>query len=186
MNDDAKSSEAVLIERIARRDEAAFEKIFEALSGPVMGFLSRMAGRGAADDLLQEVFIRVWKSASTYSGGDPRAWVFTVARNVFYDHLRKKKRNRMTSLSEEQEEMLHSRADDNPGADALEDERARMVRLALDRLPDDQREVIVMKEFSSMKFHEIAAATGAPMATVKSRMRYGLVKMREYLKEYSQ
>jgi RNA polymerase sigma-70 factor (ECF subfamily) len=174
-------------------DVRAFERLLARHEKPVWNFLRRFSRDAtAAEDLLQEVFLRVvknggeWKRSAKFS-----TWVYAIARNLCIDQSRRAVHRKAASLdgplrsdADAGEATLHDRlAAPQPGADAQAGDRQAAVRIdaALAALPDDQREVFLMREAMDMSFAEIAAVVGASEPTVKSRMRYALEKLRHAL-----
>jgi len=175
----------------------AFELLLARHERKVWNFLRRSVGDPtAAEDLLQEVFLRVIKAQadSVDWRGEAKftTWVYTIARNLCIDHARRAVHRDAHSLDAptrahvdvEASETLHDRlADGTRDAEGLASDgqvRAR-VDQAVAALPPDQREVFLLREVMDLPFAEIAAVVGAPEPTVKSRMRYALERLREAL-----
>ena len=184
-----------LMARYAAGDERAFAELFDRHRGPLYNFILRSCGRrDVADELVQEVFERVIKAADTY---EPKAkfttWVYTIARNACIDAARKRSRADVYSL----QNPVDDDEDGESHQDILPDDAARSGRVdvdrkafrdqlqkALERLPDKQREVFVLREISGLKFREVADVVDAKVATVKSRMRYALKTLRGELADF--
>jgi RNA polymerase sigma-70 factor (ECF subfamily) len=179
-------------------DARAFERLVARHEKPVWNFLRRFVANAAtAEDLLQEVFLRVVKSAheqeSEWRGAAKfSTWLYTIARNLCVDHARRAVHRDAASLDgpghagADTEATLHDRiASPGPAPDAAVADRQAKARIdaAIAALPPDQREVFLMREVMEMPFAEIAAAVGASEPTVKSRMRYALEKLRASLVE---
>jgi RNA polymerase sigma-70 factor (ECF subfamily) len=176
--------------RLGRGRADALGALYRRHGKRLYNYLARIAGRDAADDLVQETFMRVLKSSSTY---DPRhkfsSWLYTIATNAARTHLARTAGPRaMISLSAEGGRP----APDPPVADspapsggAQRAERAETVRAALARLDAAEREVVVLRHYEGLKFREIADVTGANLSTVKSRMRYALDKLGRMLGKVS-
>jgi RNA polymerase sigma-70 factor, ECF subfamily len=179
-------------------DVRAFEKLLARYEKPIWSFLRRFVRDAeAAEDLLQEVFLRVvrdaqesgpaWKGEAKFS-----TWLYTIARNLCIDRARRTAVRGSGSPSgppsmdvssdgEGQTATLHERiAAPGPSTDAVVAGRqaARRIDRAVAELPDDQREVFLMREVMELPFAEIASVVGASEPTVKSRMRYALEKLR--------
>jgi RNA polymerase sigma-70 factor (ECF subfamily) len=178
-------------------DARAFERLVARHEKPVWNFLRRfVANPTTAEDLLQEVFLRVVKSAhekeSDWRGTAKfSTWLYTIARNLCVDHSRRAVHRDAASLdgpahAGEGDATLHDRiAAADPPADALVADRQARVRIdrAIAALPADQREVFLMREVMELPFAEIAVVVGVSEPTVKSRMRYALEKLRNALVE---
>jgi RNA polymerase sigma-70 factor (ECF subfamily) len=170
----------------------AFELLLARHERKVWNFLRRSVGDATlAEDLLQEVFLRVIRAQAEWKGEAKfTTWVYAIARNLCIDHARRAVHRDARSLDaptrkdDEASETLHDRiADDGRDAEGLSSDaqvRAR-VEAAVASLPPDQREVFLLRETMDMPFAEIAAVVGAPEPTVKSRMRYALERLREAL-----
>ncbi len=171
----------------------AFEKLLARHEKPVWNFLRRFSRDAeAAEDLLQEVFLRVVKDAQESTAawkGNAKfsTWLYTIARNLCIDRARRAVHREAASLDRtgpagtESTETLHDRiASTDAPADAVVADRqaARRIDRAIAELPDDQREVFLMREVMELPFSEIASVVGASEPTVKSRMRYALEKLR--------
>jgi RNA polymerase sigma-70 factor (ECF subfamily) len=179
-----------LMQAFREGDPRAFELLLARHERKVWQFLRRSVGDPVlAEDLLQEVFLRVIKARLEWKGESKfTTWVYAIARNLCVDHARRAVHRDARSLDaptrpdEEASETLHDRlADGGRDAEGLASDgevRAR-VEAAVASLPPDQREVFLLREVMDMPFAEIAAVVGAPEPTVKSRMRYALERLRE-------
>ena len=175
----------------------AFDRLFVRNRQALFTYLLHQTGdRDVAEDLFQEVFLRVVRSRAKYMrGGGFQAWLFTIARNTIIDH-RRRAEVRSTVKSESNLGGMTERADSSqisinqiPSLDRHGDPVARAQLKALkDRLqeailelPDLQREVFLLRERIGMDFDRIARVTGCRVATAKSRMRYALANLRRSL-----
>ena len=162
--------------RLAVDRQGAIGEIYAALGSTVLSYLQRLVGRDDAEDVLQRVFYEVWRHNGRY---DPSrslaAWVLGIARKRAMDHLRRR-RNIPVALDN---------LDEVVGEDGRElaERYARCyeVRDALNRLPDEQREVLVLAYFGSFTQSEIATHLGVPLGTVKARSFQGLRRLAELL-----
>lgn len=175
-------------------DVEAFAELVARHEKPLWNFLRRFVhDPGAAEDLLQETFMRVVKSAPAWK---PTAkfstWLYTIGRNLCLDHNRAAKHRRALSLDggaeHDDEGSQPARLHERVPAHALDGERsalthelAAQLERVIAALPEPQREVFVMREVLDLPFSEIALAVGASEATVKSRMRYALERLRSEL-----
>ena len=180
--------------RYQQGDRAAFAQIVRRHQGPIFNFALRQVHvQQAAEDIVQEVFVRVVQNAHDFKH-EARftTWVYTIARNLCIDHLRKKALRKHPSLDESRGEegdgptLGEQTADPRASVEreATGTELKERIARAVDALPDDQREVFLMREVANLPFKEIAVITGAPENTVKSRMRYALERLQEALSEY--
>jgi RNA polymerase sigma-70 factor (ECF subfamily) len=133
-----------------------------------------------AEDVVQEAYLRAFKFFGGYQGGDARSWVLKIVRNTSYSFLEK---NRPAELAEEFDEEVHTALVEKPGAEAalLQSADSRMLRKALDELPVNFREVIVLRELEGMSYKEIAEVKGVPMGTVMSSLARARTQLREQL-----
>lgn len=188
------ADEALMI-RYQKGDVRAFEVLLTRHRRPVYNFILRYVGaRDRAEDLLQETFLRVVKSAGSYQQQAKfTTWLYTIARNLCVDHSRRQKHRKAVSLDQPMgggEDRDRSLLDVLPGKEMGSDRKAisRQLHVTLHRaintLPGEQREVFLMREFQNLPFKEIGEIIGVPENTVKSRMRYALEKLRMELEEY--
>jgi RNA polymerase sigma-70 factor (ECF subfamily) len=173
----------------------AFEALVRRHRAPVFNFILRFTGqRARAEDLLQETWLKVVRSAEGY---EPKArfttWVYTIARNLCVDSARKESYRNADSLdapaggvSEGDGRMLGEVLPDggaSPERGAHNTRLRPLLERALRSLPEEQREVFILREYSGVPFKEIAQVTGTSENTVKSRMRYALETLRRRLQE---
>lgn len=174
--------DALLVAVGRNRDKGAFQRLFDYFAPRLKAYVMRL---GAADDqaeeLVQEAMLMVWCRAETYDPAQARAstWMFTIARNKRIDAIRKAKRPEpdMNDPSFMPEEVRPA----DRFVEALQDEK--QVRDALKTLPDEQAELIQQVYFQDKSHRVIAAETGLPLGTVKSRIRLALKKMRLVIEE---
>jgi RNA polymerase sigma factor (sigma-70 family) len=176
--------EAALMSRVAQGDLDAFEQLYDRYKGPLAGFFFRMCWDWAAvEDLVQETFLRLWKSASSYRGqGSLTTYVFQVGKNLWLNEERRRAAGRPQAPVSRPDEMPVA-VDQSPGPeeDAERAERRARVRAAVSRLSDEKRLVVEMAEFQGMRYREVAEALGIPIGTVKSRMASAEAALREML-----
>jgi RNA polymerase sigma-70 factor (ECF subfamily) len=184
-------SDERLFERFRRGDAGAFELLVRRHRAPLFTFLVRLGvDRPRAEDVLQDTWLRAVSAAQRW---EPRArfrtWLYTVARNLAADEARRAATRRAVPLADPPVEgappPLDGAAAPDPGPDrrAASAEIRPRLEAALAALPEEQREVFVLREYAGVPFAEIAAITGAPQPTVKSRMRYALEGLRRSLAE---
>ncbi len=177
-----------LMLRFQGGEAGAFELLLRRHRGPAFSFLVRLTGdRPRAEDLLQETWLRVVTAAPRW---EPRArfrtWLYTVARNLAADEARRRALRRADPLDAPGPggaSPAEALADGAPGPDLAADGALLRPRLeaALAALPEEQREVFLLREYAGVPFAEIAEITGVPAPTVKSRMRYALEGLRRTL-----
>ena len=167
------ASDSDLLGRIATRDAAAFELLYQRYARPVYGLALRMLGdRGRAEDAVQETFTSIWRSASRYQPerGPGAPWLYAIARNAIVDRARA----RREPLAEHPD--APSR-EPGPPERAEQMELAWQVHRALEDLPEHERSVLELAYWSGLSQSEIAAFLDVPLGTVKTRTRSGLARL---------
>lgn len=174
---------ADLLNRVAAsRDAEAFRKLFQAYAPRVKSYMMRQgADANTAEELTQETLLTVWRKAGLYSGekGSATTWIFTIARNLRIDRLRREVA--WQPLPEGVDEEPSS--DPTPEEEVSDREHRDRVRAALAGLPGDQSEVVTLSYLEGLSHSEIADRLGLPLGTVKSRMRLAYQKIREALED---
>jgi RNA polymerase sigma-70 factor (ECF subfamily) len=174
------------LRRIAAGDHAAAARLYDRHARPLYSLILRILGHEAeAEDVLQEVFAQAFRQAARY---DPRrgavaAWLLTIARSRAIDRLRARRTRVESPVGETQ--MLDEMPDAQPDAAStmLDEERQRLVRHALGALPMLQRMAIELAYYEGLSHSEIAERLEQPLGTVKTRIRLGLLKLRDVLTE---
>ncbi|MGD8329230.1 MAG: sigma-70 family RNA polymerase sigma factor [Acidobacteriota bacterium] len=183
--------EASLVQACKEGDQTAFNLLVWRWEKPLFNFTYKYIGDAQlAQDMVQETFIRVLRSIRTYEHrGAFSTWLYRIAVNLCKDHFRKKKlpmvslHDYYTTSSGDRVYVKDSIADDAPRSDEAmaAADREEMVRRLLAGLPEEQRVVILMKEYQTLTFREIAEVLEIPEGTVKARLYRGLRTMREQL-----
>ncbi len=175
-------SDIALLQAIARGDEASLARLYDQYRVILFGLLVRILNsREEAEDVLQEVFLQVWRRAGDYDEqrGKPFTWLVTLTRSRAIDRLR---------VLSARQRLATSVAQDRPAeaSDALKEtvrsEQKDIVRQALAELPEEQRRTLLLAYFEGLTQTEIAAKLNAPLGTVKTRMRSAMTKLRETLR----
>lgn len=174
---------ARLIARIAEAsDREAFAELFRHFAPRIKGYLIRQGADGhTADELAQEAMLTVWRKAVQFDPAKASAatWIFTIARNLRIDALRKEKRPEI----DPDDPALVPSQEPKPDETFEQAQHGRRLRDILTQLPDEQATVIRMSFFEDKPHSEIAAALGLPLGTVKSRIRLALGRFREAMGE---
>ncbi|MFS8084136.1 MAG: sigma-70 family RNA polymerase sigma factor [Acidobacteriota bacterium] len=170
---------------VARGDETALAAIYDRYRLILFGLILRILhDRQEAEDILQEAFLQVWRRAADFDEARGRAftWLVTIARSRALDRLRA-----LGSRAKIADEVAQSPRDDigDAAEDALKSEQGTIVRQALAELPEEQRRTLVLAYFEGLTQTEIAARLGDPLGTVKTRMRSGMNRLRELLRNRS-
>nr|WP_299034601.1 ECF RNA polymerase sigma factor SigK [uncultured Pseudokineococcus sp.] len=169
-----------LLRRVARGDEQAFEALYDAVVGPVYGVVLRVLRDPAqSEEVTQEVMVEIWKQAPRYdaSRGSARGWVLTVA------HRRAVDRVRSAQASTDREDRVAAR-DTARAFDVVSEEvehrlEAEQVRRSLDVLTDLQRESVELAYYGGYTHRQVSEILGIPLGTVKTRLRDGLIRLRD-------
>ena len=179
-------SDNELLSAVARGDEQALAFIYDRYRLILFGLVLRILhDRQEAEDVLQETFLQVWRRAADFDAGRGRVftWLVTIARSRALDRLRA-----LGSRARTAEEVVAHSPQDQAGdaaKEAVQSEQGRIVRQALGELPEEQKRTLFLAYFEGLTQTEIAARLGDPLGTVKTRMRAGLMKLREVLRQDS-
>lgn len=181
--DPAQALDVKLLRAIAARDEAALASLYDRYRLILFGLLLRIVNsREEAEDVLQEVFVQVWRRAADFDEqrGKPFTWLVTLTRSRAIDRLRQLSSRERLAVAAAQEAPPEA---SDAAQDAYRSEQKEIVAGALSRLPEEQRQTLLLAYFEGLTQSEIAKRLGAPLGTVKTRMRSGLMKLRELLGE---
>ena len=171
--------------RTGARDEGSLRLAMSDVGPAVRRYLFGMCGDwGQAEDMAQEALLKAWKSRHHFDGrAKAKTWIFTIARNHWRDRLRRAK------VRPKEEQMDYDPPAANPSVSppaALErGELAEAIGRAVAKLPAEQHEALSLRESEGLTFSEIGRLLGVPTATVKSRVRYALLKLADDLKPFS-
>jgi RNA polymerase sigma-70 factor (ECF subfamily) len=171
-----------LIQQVAKQDRDAFSQLYDRFSTLVFSLAMRMLkARSDAEDLLQEVFVQVWRQAQNYSAerGSPEAWIINIARSRAIDKIRSIRRMQKSFVLTD--DPARAESPENVESSAAESETRLTMNSALANLPDPQRKVLELAYFDGLTQNEIADRLAEPLGTVKTRMRSGIQKLREIL-----
>ena len=181
---DANDDEELIV-RVAQGDRAAFEALYDRFSIPLYSLAVKILGNEAeAQDVLQEVFLSVWKKASTFRAerGSAFSWVVAQLRNRAIDRIRSRSR-RGELLEAHAPDLVPAASAGISSADQCEiSERSREVRSAMDQLSDDQRQVLRLAFFEGLTQAEIAEKLEEPLGTIKARAYRGMARLRQLLR----
>lgn len=173
-----------VIRRVASADQTALGELYDATSPTVFGLVRRIVDDySAAEEVTLDVYTQVWRLASDYckEKGTPVTWLLMIARSRAIDHLRSRARR-----VKEQERPIevafdHSHPGPDPEAAAISGNRREIIQDILGNLEPEQLAMLQLAFFDGLSHGEIAARTGIPLGTVKTRIRAGMIRMRELL-----
>ncbi len=178
-------SELELVKRCLRGDDAAWEALLQAHTHKIYNLCYRFTGRYEdAEDLTQEVFIKVFRTLSTYDPDQAKfsTWLNRIARNHLVDHYRRTRKDRATSTLDDQLPIADPSAGAHPMGRVESRERREILQAGLNRLSPDLREAVVLRDLQDMDYAEIAQVLEVPEGTVKSRINRGRLELARVLK----
>jgi len=172
---------AFLIENIAsQKDREAFAELFAHFAPRVKGYLMRLgASNGQAEEVTQDAMLTVWRKAHLFDRKKAAAstWIFTIARNRRIDILRQQKYPELDANDPALVPDTPAQADD----EVIAEQRGELVRAALDKLPEEQRELVRLAFYNGWSHGQLADETNLPLGTVKSRLRLAFGRLRQEL-----
>lgn len=184
-------SDQELLSRIAESDTDAFELFYDQNAPVLFGVLTKMLeSRSEAEDVLQEAFEQVWRTARSFDArrGAAIGWLISIGRSRALDRLRsdslRTRREREASIEDTR---FSPNGDQMSGFRlAAVNELREAVRSAFAEIPDDQKRVLELAYYKGLTQREIAGSLGQPLGTVKTRMQLGMKKLRSRLKSFHQ
>ena len=179
----------MLVGQIAEGNQDALAGLYDSTSRIVYGLALRILGdASSAEEILFEVYHQVWRTAKSFdaSRGKVTSWLVSMTRSRAIDALRARQARgaNIAQPIEELSNLQDSRS--GPEGDSVQSSRAQVVRKSVAELPPDQRKPIELAFFSGLTHGEIAARTGLPLGTVKTRIRSGMMRLRELLAPYQE
>ncbi len=160
----------------------SWEEVVQEHSGRVYRLAYRLTGnRHDAEDLTQEVFVRVFRSLSSYTPGTFEGWLHRITTNLFLDQVRRKQRIRFDALPEDAGDRLASQSDLGPERAWEHNNLDHDVQAALDTLPPEFRAAVVLCDIEGLSYEEIAATLDIKLGTVRSRIHRGRAQLRKAL-----
>lgn len=188
-NDKDNERDVFLMSAVARGDSVAFADLVNRHKDAVVGTVAKMlGGYGDIEDIAQQVFIRVWKSAKSY---EPTAkfttWLFTITRNLVFNETRRLGRKRTVSSEELEEGSGYESVDKStlsPQESLLEKEMTHAVDAAIESLPEKARMAIILRRYQDMSYEEIARVLDVSVSAAKSLLFRARAQLREALREY--
>ncbi|MGB2402359.1 MAG: RNA polymerase sigma factor [Akkermansiaceae bacterium] len=178
-----------LMLKVGSGDELAFGELIERHQSSIIGTVAKMLGNPSdAEDIAQQVFIRLWRSAPRYK---PKAkfttFLFTITRNLVFNESRRKSRKKEFSM-QEREDNFHLQTPDqqtaSPDQDMLQQELRIAIDQAISRLPKKQRMAVILRRYENMPYDEIGEILGLSRSAIKSQIFRARIALREDLKQY--
>ena len=176
----------LLLKRAQRGDPDAFEQLMTPLENLIWRVCWHYTGeRETASDCAQEAMVKIWRSLGNYRGDCAfESWIYRIAANCSLDALRKRKRDKSESI-EPLREAGFDPADPEPGTEekVISKDQHQQLRECIARLPEDQREALVMTQLEGISYEEAATRLGVSEGTVKSRVNRAKTRLKEWLTE---
>jgi len=182
-------SDQDLVQAYIQGDQSAIEKLINRHRSKVYTYiLLTIKNQQLAEDLFQETFIKVIQSLR---GGKYRdngrflSWVIRISHNLIIDHFRKEKQMNSVSNDDSEVDLFNSKklSDHNIEEIIVNSQIRSEIRLLINELPNDQREVVLLRHYGGLSFKEIAEQTDVSINTALGRMRYALINLRKMIKE---
>ena len=182
-------SDYELIMRFVKGEQSCFEHLIHRHKNKVFAYISLyIRDQALAEDLFQDTFLKVIQSVKTgkyYDNGKFISWVMRIAHNLIIDHFRRVKQMNTISNDDYESDLFNSKklSEDNVEDNLVKNQIHKDIRMLISKLPDDQREVVILRHYSDMSFKEIANITGVSINTALGRMRYALINIRKMMDE---
>jgi RNA polymerase sigma-70 factor (ECF subfamily) len=186
-SDEDDERDRLLMRNIQARDSQAMAQLYDLYSGLLFGLIRKMVREEQeAEDLLQEVFCKIWDKAEQFDADRGRAftWIVSLTRNRTIDYLRSRRhkdKEREAATIDDPEFQLTDHGGTSPLESTIKEERATLLRNALQEIPDKQRRVLEISYFKGLSQREISDKHDIPLGTVKTRMRQGMIKLKSLL-----
>lgn len=182
-------SDQDLVQAYIKGDQSAIETLINRHRSKVYTYiLLTIKNQPLAEDLFQETFIKViqsLRSGKYRDNGRFLSWVIRISHNLIIDHFRKEKQMNSVSNDDSEMDLFNSKklADQNIEEIIVNNQIMSEIRLLINELPEDQREVVLLRHYGGLSFKEIAEQTGVSINTALGRMRYALINLRKLIKE---
>jgi RNA polymerase sigma factor (sigma-70 family) len=183
------SSDYELIQQFIKGEQSCFEEIIHRHKNKVFAYISLyIRDQALVEDIFQDTFLKVIqsvKSGKYYDNGKFLSWVMRIAHNLIIDHFRRIKQMNTTSNDDYESDIFNSKkfSDANIEDTLIKRQIQKDVRVLIGQLPDDQKEVVILRHYAGLSFKEIADITGVSINTALGRMRYALINMRKIMEE---
>jgi len=184
-----KNSDYELIMRFIKGEQSCFEDLIHRHKNKVFAYISLyIRDQALAEDIFQDTFLKVIQSVKSgryYDNGKFISWVMRIAHNLIIDHFRRVKQMNTVSNDNYESDIFNSRkfAEDNIEDDMIKNQIQKDIRKMITHLPDDQKEVVILRHYAGLSFKEIAEITDVSINTALGRMRYALINLRKIMDE---
>jgi RNA polymerase sigma-70 factor (ECF subfamily) len=184
-----RESDYELINKFISGDQSSIEKLIHSYKNKVYGYISMyIRDQALAEDIFQDTFLKVIQSLKTgryQENGRFISWVMRIAHNLIIDHFRREKQMNVISNDDYECDIFNSRklSDANVEDVMVKRQVVKDIRRLIQLLPEDQREVVILRHYTGLSFKEIAEITDVSINTALGRMRYALINMRKLMEE---
>jgi len=178
-----------LIQKFIKGEQSSFEEIIRRHKNKVYAYISLyIRDQALVEDIFQDTFLKVIQSVKAgkyYDNGKFLSWVMRIAHNLIIDHFRRLKQMNVISNDNYESDLFNSQRLSDPNIEDIivKGQIRKDVRRLIGQLPDDQREVVILRHYSGLSFKEIAEITDVSINTALGRMRYALINMRRLMEE---
>ena len=182
-------SDYELIMRFIKGEQSCFEDLIHRHKNKVFAYISLyIRDQALAEDIFQDTFLKVIQSVKSgryYDNGKFISWVMRIAHNLIIDHFRRVKQMNTVSNDNYESDIFNSTrfAENNVEDDMIKRQVQKDIRKMITQLPDDQREVVILRHYAGLSFKEIAEITNVSINTALGRMRYALINLRKIMDE---
>jgi len=183
------STDYELIQKFVSGEQSCFEEIIHRHKNKVFAYISMyIRDQALVEDIFQDTFLKVIQSVKSgryYDNGKFLSWVMRIAHNLIIDHFRRNKQMNMMSNDDYESDIFNSKKFSDPNIEEtiIRRQIKRDVRMIIGRLPDDQKEVVILRHYAGLSFKEIAEITDVSINTALGRMRYALINLRKIMEE---
>ncbi|MDX9811602.1 MAG: sigma-70 family RNA polymerase sigma factor [Bacteroidales bacterium] len=182
-------SDYELLDRFIKGEQSCFEHLIHRHKNKVFAYISLyIRDQALAEDIFQDTFLKVIQSVKAgkyYDNGKFISWVMRIAHNLIIDHFRRIKQINTVSNDDYESDLFNSKrfAEDNVEDNLVKRQIQKDIRKLIGQLPDDQKEVVILRHYAGLSFKEISEITDVSINTALGRMRYALINMRKMMEE---
>ncbi len=186
---DKTSTDYELIQKFIKGEQSCFEEIIHRHKNKVFAYISLyIRDQALVEDIFQDTFLKVIqsvKSGKYYDNGKFLSWVMRIAHNLIIDHFRRIKQMNTTSNDDYESDIFNSKrfSDANIEDTLIKRQIQKDVRMLIGQLPEDQKEVVILRHYAGLSFKEIADITEVSINTALGRMRYALINLRKIMED---